>query len=465
MSGDGTPGADVEEVVDAAPGPATDDVAGDAATAAHGTRHVTGAAGEPADPDLAAPEPAAPAGPAWWRRVAAWPWWVHVLLVWAASRVLVAGAFLWTSTVQEATHWASANPSYLQFVGLFYDAGWYQQIAEGAYPAELPRDDQGLVQQNAWAFFPLFPALVRVVMQLTGGTWVVVAPLVATALGGAAMLVVHECVRYGAPRAVAARPGLPLASVALVCAFPTAAVLQVAYTEAAALLLIATSLLLLVRRQYAWAVLAILALGLTRAVALPMAVVVVVHAGARWWRARRGEDTFGPREAAGLAGVAAAAGLSGVAWPAICGWVTGVPDGYLQTQEAWRGVREVTPFHGWTYVPQFWLGEWGVPAMFAGFALVAAVLVVPAAWRLGPELHAWSAAYLLYIVAVIEPGSSLARFLLLAFPLAAATVGVVRRPTWARRLWFGAILLLMLGLQVLWVRQMWEFNPHGDWPP
>lgn len=401
----------------------------------------------------------------WWGRVRAWPWWVHVLLVWAASRLLGVAAFVWTATVQQANLWTDANPPYQEFVGLLYDAGWYQQIAENGYPAELPRDDQGLVQQNPWAFFPVYPMLVRAVMTLTGGTWVVVAPTVALLLGGAAMLVVHEAVRHGAPRAVAARPGLPFATVALVCAFPTAAVLQVAYTESAALLLVASALLLLVRRHYAWAALVVVALGFTRAVALPMAAVVVVHAAVRWWRARRGDDTFGWRDGAGLAGLTAAAGVSGVAWPAICGWVTGVPDGYLQTQEAWRGVREVVPFSGWTYVPQFWFGEWGTPIMVAGFALTAAILLVPAAWRLGPELHAWSAAYVLYIVAVIEPGSSLARFLLLAFPLGAATAGVVPRPAWARRVWFGAVLVLMLGLQVLWIRQMWEFNPHGDWPP
>ena len=398
-------------------------------------------------------------------RVRAWPWWVHVLLVWGASRLLAAVAFLVTATVQKPTSWTAGDPPYQLFVAVPFDAGWYQQIADSGYPAELPRDDQGLVQQNPWAFFPLYPMLVRTVMTLTGGSWVAVAPTVALVLGAAAMLVVHEVVRVGAPRAVAARPGLPLATVALVCAFPSAAVLQVAYTESTALLLVATSLLLIVRRRYGWAAVAVVALGFARAVALPMVAVVVVHAAARWWRARRGEDDLGPRDAVGLLGLTLAAGVSGVAWPAICGWATGVPDGYLQTQEAWRGVREVTPFLGWTYVPQFWLGEWAVPAMVAGFGLMAAVLLVPAAWRLGPELHAWSAAYVLYIVAVIEPGSSLARFLLLAFPLGAVTAGAVRRPPWARRTWFVAVLVVMLALQALWIRQMWESNPAGDWPP
>ena len=35
----------------------------------------------------------------------------------------------------------------------------------------------------------------------------------------------------------------------------------------------------------------------------------------------------------------------------------------------------------------------------------------------------------------------------------------------ARRIAFWAVLALMVGLQVLWVRTIWLFNPHGDWPP
>ena len=45
------------------------------------------------------------------------------------------------------------------------------------------------------------------------------------------------------------------------------------------------------------------------------------------------------------------------------------------------------------------------------------------------------------------------------------TAGVVTRPPAARRWWFGAVVVLMLGLQVLWVRQMWHAGPTGDWPP
>lgn len=410
-------------------------------------------------------EPSAEPAHGLWAWAVSRPWWVQVLLVYAAARLFTTAVFLWVASVQEQNPWTPEHPGYFPYVGFMFDGSWYKNVAENLYPAQLPVGEDGLVQQNAWAFFPLFPLLARGLMEITRGPWEVVAPLLALFLGAGAVLAIHRTVVRGAPRAVAARPGLPLATVALVSVFPTAAVLQVAYTEALALLLVASALLLLLRRDYGWMALVVVALGFTRAVALPMAAVVVVHAAVRWWSSRRGTDTWTWRTGTGLAGLALLAAASGFLWPAICGWVTGVPDGYLQTQEAWRGVREVAPFGGWSYVPQFWFGSRALLVVGLSFALVIAVLVVPAAWRLGNELHTWAAAYIVYIAAVVEPGSSLARFLLLAFPLAAVTAGVVTRPPVARRWWFGAVVVLMLSLQVLWVRQMWHANPVADWPP
>ncbi|WP_426594598.1 hypothetical protein ACPPVS_03490 [Cellulomonas sp. McL0617] len=393
------------------------------------------------------------------------PWWVQVLAVYAGARLATTVVFLWVASVQGQNAWTGPHPGYFPYVGFMFDGSWYRQIAESGYPAQLPVGAAGDVQQNAWAFYPLFPFLTRGVMEITRLPWEVAAPTVALLLGAVAMLLIYRAVDQGAPRAVRARPGLPLATVALVSVFPTAAVLQTAYSEALALALIAAALLLLIRRHYAWMAVAVLALGFTRAVALPMAAVVVVHAAVRWWNARRQTDTFTWRTAVGLGLLTVWSAASGLLWPAVCGWVTGVSDGYLQTQEAWRGVRSVAPFYGWTYVPNFWFGDLAIPVVVLGFALVIAVLVVPAAWRLGNELHSWAAAYVVYIAAVVEPGSSLARFLLLAYPLGAVTAGVVTRPAAARRWWFVGVLLLMFGLQFLWVREMWQANAGPDWPP
>lgn len=440
-----------------------------------------------------------------------WPWWVQTLAVYAAARLLSGVLLVLVAREQAANGWTGAAPGYVDYTGLMWDATWYRTIAEHGYPVTLPVGADGLVQQNAWAFFPLFPMLVRGLMAVTGGSWALLAPSAALLLGGAAMLVIHRLVERGAPRAVAARPGLPLATVGLVAVFPTSVVLQVGYTESLALLLVATSLLLIVTRRYGWACAAVVALGFTRAVALPMAAVVVVHGWVRWQEHRaaraaladggmpvhgtvpagggvpadgpvladggalpggtagRGTSgTGGPltrRDVLGIGALALAAAVSGVAWPLICGWVTGVSDGYLQTQGAWRGVREIAPFGAWGYVSRFWFGGAAPFVLVAAALVVVAALLAPATWRLGRELHAWSAAYLLYLAAAVEPGSSLARFLLLAFPLAAATAGVVTRPAGARRAWWCLVAAVMVVLQVVWVWRIWRLVPPSGWPP
>lgn len=442
----------------------------------------------------------------WWdpRR---WSWWVQTLAVYAVSRWWLVVVFTQSAARQPPNGWTTTlSPSYFEFVASQFDGAWYQRIVECepgcgflglGYPDDLPVGRDGAVQQNAWAFFPAFPLLVRTVMNLTGGTWTVTAPLVATVLGALAMLVIYRLVVDGARTAVIARPGLPLATVAVVCTFPTAPVLQTAYTESLALALIALSLWAIVRHWYPLAAVTVVALGFTRAVALPMAVVVVVHGAARWWTARRarGLSPSGPDEGAlpgsvpsrdvpvrdwvQIGGLFVVALASGLCWPWLTARVTGTPDAYLHTQEAWRATS-AEPFAGWQ-VAQFWVGRLftglGIdldPAalrtatvllVLAALALIVTLLAVPAGRRTGPELEAWSAGYLGYIAAVVEPGSSLARFLLLAFPMAAVSVGLVTRPVWARRAWLAALIVAMALLQAVWVYQIWTYGIGSDWAP
>jgi hypothetical protein len=406
-----------------------------------------------------------------------WPAWLQVLVVYALARAWSALVLLAVARHQVEVLWVPASPSYVQYTGLMWDAGWYRQIAAEGYPSELPTGPDGRVLQNPWAFFPLYPLLARGVMALTGAPWQVAAPTLALVLGAAAMLCVHAVVRRGAPRAVAAVPWLPLATVAVVAGFPAGPVLQVAYTESLALLLVAGTIWLVLRHRYWWAVLTVLALGFTRAVALPMVVVVLVHAAVRLVAARHaadhgrqpGTDRLGRRDVAGLVALLAAAGLSGLAWPLICGWVTGVPDAYLQTQAAWRGRPDVVPFLPWLDVARWLWGPAGVWLLLVIGAVVAAVLLSPPARRLGAELQAWTVGYLGYLVAVVEPGTSLVRFTVLAFPLGAVAAGAVRSrgpgPAWAGRLWLGGVLVVCAALQVAWTWGLWRLTPPSGWPP
>ena len=394
------------------------------------------------------------------RRLAtASPRWVRTLTVYLTSRVWTTVLLLVTSAHQPLARerwWPAPHPPYDAFVGRWWDGWWYGRIAEQGYPPELPYTADGTVAMNEWAFFPLYPLLGRGVMSLTGAPWETVGPTLALVLGAAAVLVVDRLVRRGAPRAVAAWPGLPLASVAVLCAYPAAVVLQTAYTESLALLLVATCLLLVVRRAYLVACLPVLALGLTRSVAAPLAVVVVVHA----WTRLRTEGRLPRSEVLRLGTLLAATVVSAALWPLWVARATGTPDAFVRTQEAWRAGDGFGLFAGWTR-----LADHGAVGLAVGLAAVAAaawLLTRPAARRLGPVLLAWLVAYVVYLAAVTDLISSMFRFALLAFPLAPLVLGLVTGSRTRRALWCAAVVVTLLAAQVAWVWAVWRFVPGED---
>lgn len=393
-----------------------------------------------------------PAAARWWSR---WPWWVQVLAVYAGARLVSAGIFLAVAGTQEANLWTPAAPSYADYTGGMWDADWYRQIAEGGYPESLPRGADGGVQQNAWAFFPLFPALARAVMQVTGGSWNLVAPTLALLLGGVAMLVVHRLVA-----AVAPGRGLPLVTVLLLSTFASAPVLQTAYTESAALALLAAVLWCLVRRRYLLGVPLVLVLGCTRAVALPVVVAVSAHGFSRWREARDCGRPF--TDGLRIAVLGAAAGVAGLLWPALVGVLTGEPDAYAQTQAAWRGRGAVVPVLPWFDVARWLFGPLGTVIVVALFALAVAAVV--RLRRLGPELQGWTGGYLAYLLVVVEPGSSLVRFLLLAVGLAAGLGAWALRSRWWPAL-LSALVVFGIAGQVAWIGLLWRLVPPSGWPP
>lgn len=402
-------------------------------------------------------------------------WWVQVLAVHAAARLFGMVLLLVVARTQAGNPWTGPSPSYPQYTGLMWDASWYRSIAEDGYPSELPHGPDGRVQQNAWAFFPLFPLLCRTVMRLTGGSWEVVAPTVSLLLGATAMLVVHRVVvavldpdRPGAPTGRAGsralpervRRRLPLATVAVLTTSAAAPVLQVAYTESLALLLLATVLWCVLRERLLLATLPVLALGLTRAVALPLLVVLLAHGLTRWWSGR----SWPVADRVRLAALGVVTLASGLLWPALCGWVTGRADAYTQTQGAWRGRGEVVPVLPWIDVVRWLWGGAGVVVLLVAVALTVLLVAAGPMVRLGPELRAWTGGYLGYLFVVVEPGTSLVRFGLLAFPVAAAAALLALRSRWPRA---ALAVMLVLGLvtQVAWVALVWRLVPPAGWPP
>jgi hypothetical protein len=376
---------------------------------------------------------------------------VLILVAYVVTRLWGAAVIERAAGFQLPSVWTGDDPGYLDMAQL-WDAQWYKKIAEEGYPATLPVNAAGVVQQNPWAFFPGFPMTTRLVMTGTGLPFSAAAVLLNVVLGACTVIVLLRLLTRVAGRQVA------VGGVVLLCTFPASPVLQIGYSESLALLLLSLALWWLVERRYLLCAVAVLALSLSRPVVGPVAVVVLVHLVVRW-RARS-RDPFPVRQQVQVLGLGVLAALSTLLWPAVVGAVTGVPDAFRLTQGAWRTSGRVEPFEQAVGIARLLWGDDGPWYLLLGALALAALLLSPWGRRLGPELRAWSVAYPAFLLAATEPWTSTFRFLLLAFPLGAlATIAV--RWRWA----VGVLAVAGLLLQVAWVDQLLVFTPPSDYPP
>ncbi|MGC1207981.1 MAG: hypothetical protein WA880_08515 [Ornithinimicrobium sp.] len=389
-----------------------------------------------------------------------------VLAIYTVLRLFTTAVLLWiTYDQQDPSIFSGENPRYFD-VATLWDGRWYERIATGGYPDALPIGDDGQVLQNEWAFYPLFPYLSRGVMALTGWPFAVAGTVVATVLGYAAALVIAGMLREKVGSAAA------LGAVALLAGFPAAPVLQVAYTESLALLLLGGFLWLLLRQRWLAAALVALLAGLARPIALPLGLVALVAVIHRW-RGRAQQPITGGEWASMLAALVGC-GLSGLLWPAIAWWGTQRSDAYPVTMSAWRQGEPVTPFTPAIDMVQFLFGDTAGPVLLAGaVGLLLLAVLGPWAAGLGAELRAWCLGYLLYLFAALDPWTSIYRYLLLLFPLFVVFIGggwaPDRRsgahPRWVLVARTITLLVLFLGWQVWWTWELFMFVPPRDNPP
>jgi len=340
-------------------------------------------------------------------------------------------------------------PTYWHLIAS-WDGQWYQRAAEHGYPSHLSTF-HGAVEQNTWAFYPLYPATVRAVMT-TGIPFEVAASVVSLACGAGAMCLLYRmltptCGRFAATLTVLA-----------LCVYPASVTFQAAYTESMALLLILAALWCLRGRRYGALLVFALLLSLTRPVVLPLALVIGVHWVARW--RRREVDPFPRREAVVAGLVAVGSALSFLIWPVVAAVVTGRSNAYADTRNAWDSGHA----HGWPS----WLvvvvgGESVGLRLLLLIALVALVAVVArrsaALW--GLELRTWAWAYPLFLVGATRPTSSVIRYAMLAavpwwpFPEVGRTVQSPRG-----RVGLAALVVVVgLATQYLWLRWFFLITP------
>ena len=395
--------------------------------------------------------------------VRGWPWWVQVTALYAGARLVSACIFMAAALHQGPNPWFPAKPDYWNFINI-WDARWYAQVIASGYPSALPLDAAGNVQENTWAFYPLFPVLAGGLSRLTGLAPAASLTLVAMLAGWGAALAVYTLFRQKAQHAPA------MWGVAFFSVFPVSAVLQVPYAEPLSLLLLAVALLLLVRRQYLWAIPVVVLLCLSRPVGVPFAAMtglLLVFRAVTYARTGperpAGEGAHSVRDLAALTGLTAVAGVSALAWPAAAWAATGDPQAYTKTETVWRG-QDLVPFKPWFDTGVELFGPvLGVLAPLVFVALFAAMLFLPPVVRLGVELRLWCACYMGYLVVFLHPQTSTFRMLLPLFPLALGAAFLSRS-----RAYRGTVVLMFLLLQIVWIVWLWawaQLPGGGDYPP
>lgn len=394
----------------------------------------------------------------WRARYRVVPWWLRVTIVYVLARIVTAGLLMWFASIQTANSFTLQHPGYLSFASI-WDGAWYRVIASSGYPSTLPVDTAGHVTENAWAFMPAYPFLVRGLMALTGGSFELMAVSVSLLTGWGAALVFRRLMgRF-------LDPARATFATVLFCVAPVSAMFQVAYAEAMGLFLLLVALLLLVDRRF-WTMLpVVLLLGMTRPTGLAFALLMVLFIGVWVFRPAWLREASVPtlRQLVPPAVVAVVSGLVGLAWPAIAWAVTGVPRAYTDTELAWRssyiGWKDLVPFTPWVQGFGWWFrqpaGTVLLVVVLVGFAVFVAM---PAARRVGFELRLWAVAYLVYLLAVFFPQSSTWRILLPIAPL----LGIVALPR--SRLYRVLVVVLCVALQWVWMYHCWFIDGY-DWTP
>ncbi|EWT07708.1 integral membrane protein [Intrasporangium chromatireducens Q5-1] len=390
---------------------------------------------------------------------------VVVLALYAGCRAIttvVLLAVLPRQVPSSMTGGADVPVTYWRFTAL-WDGEWYQRIALHGYPDTLPLGADGHVQQNPWAFYPLFPFASRALMRITGLDFPTAGSTIALLCGFGAAVLMGLLLR----ERIGDRAALVV--VVLWASFPASVTLQLAYTESLAMLLLVGYLYALDRRRWLVATGVALLVGLSRPIAVPLGLVTLVVVVVRW----RGRDRrpIGAREYAAMAAALVGCAVAGFLWPAIAWWRTGSRSAYPDTMAAWRGPGELEPFTPWWGTATWWLGDgWGPVVLLAVPVVIIAMVAGPWAAALRADLRAWSLAYPLYLAAVLDPFTSIVRYLIPLFPLLVPLTGAGwsdRRGTTWRRLLVRAVPLLVLFVvgQYWWTDTLWRFVPPTDYPP
>lgn len=389
------------------------------------------------------------------RRWRALPVPARIGVLYVAARIVTTGFLMLGSALSGPASRFGVSPSFGDFV-LAWDAQWYWFVAVNGYPTTLPLTELGQVAENQWAFMPIYPYLSAAV-GAPFGAWGVGAFIVAFVAGYLACLTLYRLLRLRQDVTTS------MWAVLFFAAGPLAAMFQIGYAESLFLLWLFLSLWCVSRRRYGWLYLLIPLLGFTRPGVLAFALFLGLFGIWRWWSRHR--EPLPAREIVHILALGALAVVVGFAWQVIAGIATGDSGSYLATELAWRrnwlveSTETFIPFEGWLQGTAFWFQLWGLGPVAGyivvglGIAALAALLIWSRHVRaVGVEIRLWSAAYLVYLLAVFFPQSSIFRLLLPLSPL----WGAVAAPRSIR--YRVVVLALCLAGQWWWIYNVYAIG-------
>ncbi|MGX5773125.1 hypothetical protein ACWKWN_20505 [Microbacterium trichothecenolyticum] len=380
---------------------------------------------------------------------------VRVAAIYVTARI-VTTLFLFAATELSSFTSRMGADARLGDTVVAWDGTWYWLVAVSGYPTRLPLTDSGQVAENAWAFLPIYPWLAEAV-SAPFGLWQTGALIVSLVAGYAASVALYYLLRMRLDESAT------LWAVVFFANGPLAALFHVGYAEALNLFWLFCALLAVARRRYAWLYVLIPLMAFTRPGVLAFALFLALFGIWRWFRRAR-EPLRGP-EIAHIVAAGLLAAIAGFAWQFIAGWVTGVPDAYLATELAWRrnwvpGDATFTPLEPFLAGVSYWFETmWHLP-LALGYALVGgglvliavALIALPQVRRLGIEVRLWSASYLVYLLLVFFPQSSIFRLLVPLSPLWGA-FAVPRSRAWR----LGVLVACLVG-QWWWIYSMYALG-------
>ncbi len=308
-----------------------------------------------------------------------------------------------------------------------WDGRWYVDVAQNGYSY-----DPG--QQSSIAFFPLYPALVRLVTLPFGNdrAAIVVGALLVSNV--ALLAALAALVRLAATELeMPAARRVPM----LLLVWPASVFLSAAYPTSLFILLAAVAFLAARRDRWREAGIASALATLTRPFGIAVAAALLIEVARR----PRGDRL---RPLAWLASAPAA----GIAWWAYLTALSGQPWAFLLAQARFRRAPS-QPFAavGELLDP----AKYGFPYLVAGLFVLTLILVVVAWRRLRPTLPAYATLVLAFMVASGTLSSSM-RYELAMFPILFVVAVSERRVGFA---YTAVSTALCLVLSAMFARQFW----------